>query len=663
MEERGTVRDGNLEAGGAIYVGKSLEPPTEVLRRKAPLSDLEAAALLEEARLAPERYWARIAGELAWFSPWHTLVEGTIERFRYFVGGLSNVCYNCLDRHLPARKNKVALFYEREDGRREVWTYRELVDAVGRLAAALRRAGVGTGDRVAVYMTNAPETFIYIHALTRIGAIYTVLFAGFSEEAIRERLRDFRPKLVLTADYTVRRGRRVPLKATLDGALQGLDGIERIVVARRFPEEPVPMGGRDVGYDEFVAGIAKPAPVVPVEANAPGFVIYTSGTTAKPKGLVHSGIGFLVGAYANVKWSLNLQDDDVYWCTADVGWLTFPIFALVGGLAHGATLVVYEGAPDHPTPGRFYDLLARYRVNKVFTAPTLLRMLRRAGDDWIHGTEDLELVALVGEPLDPETYHWTKERLGGGRIFVNNTYGQTETGTAWASSIVGLSPTKPGAAGHPLPGYAAEVVDEFGQPVPAGELGFLVLTRPFPSLARTVWGDPERYREIYFSRIPGKYFSGDAAILDPDGQLWVTGRVDDVINVSGHRIGTMELEAALINHPAVAEAAVVGEPDPIRGEVPVAFVILRSGVAATDRAAREALEREFAEAIVREIGAYARPARVFIVPTLPRTRSGKIMRRLLRELRLKGDVAGDLTTLDNPDAIAELKALRERGEL
>lgn len=635
----------------AVFKNKPLVAPTPTLARTAPLSPQEASHLLESARRDPVSYWEEIAEELFWYSGWNRGLEGALGNFRYFAGGLSNVSVNCVDRHLGQHANKVAIFFEREDGFREAWTYRQLSAEVNRFAAAMRAMGVGKGDRVAIYMSNIPEVFAVIQACYRIGAIYSVSFAGFSAEAVRDRLEDSQPRLVVVADGSLRRGKVVPLKETLDQAVQGISSVEKVVVVPRLGRAVPMTEGRDVPYPEFVKGFGPEFPAEPIEANEPGFIIYTSGTTSKPKGLVHSGIGFLTGAYANVKWALNLRPEDVYWCTADVGWLTFPIFALVGGLAHGATLVAYEGAPDIPNPGRFYEILGRYRVNKVFTAPTLLRMLRRAGESWTRNTEDLELVSLVGEPLDPDTFYWTKDKLGGGRIFVNNTYGQTETGTAWASALVGLTPTKPGSCGQALPGYVPEIVDEQGIPVGPGELGYLTLKEPFPSLARTIWGNPQRYFDTYFSRFPGRYFSADAAAFDEDGQLWVTSRVDDVINVAGHRIGTMELEAALTNHPAVSEAAVVGMPDPVKGAVPLAFVILRAG---HERSSQ--LEAELAEQIARAVGNYARPQRVIISSTLPRTRSGKIMRRLLRDLMTEGQVKGDVTALENPEAIENLRA-------
>ncbi|PTQ51663.1 MAG: Acetyl-coenzyme A synthetase [Brockia lithotrophica] len=655
-----TTEDRPLEAyreARLLHVGKPLIPPSQELQRKCEaalgLTRAEVQALMEQAAENPVAYWEHIAHELHWFSGWTTAFEGTFTDFRFFSGGLTNVSVNCIDRHLPAARNKVALFYEREDGLREIWTYQDLYEATARLARALADSGVRPGDHIALFSSNIPEAFVSMHAAYRLGAVYTVLFAGFSVEAVRERLRDFSPKVVLVADATIRRGKLIPLKPTLDAAIEGL-GVERVVVFRRFGIE-LPMDPhRDIAYEDFVSGIPAEFDPVPVEANAPGFVIYTSGTTSKPKGLVHSGVGFLLGTYANVKWSLAPRPDDRVWVTADVGWLTAPIFGVVGGLAHGLTLVLYEGAPDSPNPGRFYDVLERYRVNKLFTAPTLLRMLRRDGEKWIHGNELLEVIALVGEPLDPETFTWAYEVLGRRRAFVNNTYGQSETGTAWASSIVGITATKPGATGHALPGYLADVLDDEGKPVPPGEVGYLVLKNPFPSLARTLYREPERYRNLYFGRFPGYYYTGDAAVRDADGMFWVVGRVDDVINVAGHRIGTMELEAALTEHPAVAEAAVIGVPDAIKGEMPFGFVVLRQGYTAS-----EGLERELIERVARSVGSYAKPKRVVIVPTLPRTRSGKIMRRLLKELLLAGEIRGDLTSLDNPDSIERLAPLRD----
>lgn len=594
--------------------------------------------------LTPEAYWLEIARELHWDIAPTVALDGVLGDFRYFPDARTNVSVQCLDRWPPDR---VALHYEREDGLTETWTYGRLADAAARFAAVLAdEFGVGVGDRVALYATNVPEALITMHACYRLGAPYSVIFAGFSASAVRDRLVDARAKVIVCTDATLRRGRVVPLLATLHQALEGL-ARPPIVVARRVDRA----AHLEAGEHDFAALLAKDgrrAEPVSMEANDTGFLIYTSGTSAKPKGLVHAGIGFLVGAYANVKWSLHLEERDTYWCTADVGWLTFPIFAGVGGLAHGATHVLFEGSIDTPTPARPYELIAKYGVNKMFTAPTALRMMRRAGDALVqaHDVSKLELVSLVGEPLDPETWHWTTDVLGGGRVFVNNTYGQTETGTAWSSSMVGATPTRPGSCGHPLPGYCARVLREDGTDAAPGELGALVLTAPFPCLARTVDGDHARYVASYLSQFPGCYAASDGALFDHDGQLWVTGRLDDVINVAGHRIGTMELEAALVAHPAVSEAAVVTKDDDVKGVVPIAFVVPRAGFADS-----EELRAALMQAVVDAVGGIAKPAHVYVVPTVPRTRSGKIMRRVLRDLVATGEARGDLTSLDNPEAI------------
>ncbi len=609
-------------------------------RVKQATTPQEAARL---RALTPEAYWLEMAHAFVWDKPPEKALDGALGDFRYFPGAMGNVSVNCLDRW-PAER--IALHYEREDGLKETWSFGALTDAVARFAAALEDLGVGKGDRVVVYASNVPESFIAIHACYRIGAIYSVIFAGFSASAVRDRVMDAQPKIIVCTDATLRRGRVVPIKATLDEAMQGLP-VPHIIVARRV-DRAYPLRTGEHDFAELLTRSTRRAPPVSLEANDPGFIIYTSGTTSKPKGLVHAGIGFLIGTYANVKWSLNLGADDVYWCTADVGWLTFPIFALVGGLAHGATHVVYEGSLDTPTPARAYELVANYGVTKLFTAPTALRMLRRAGDELIqqHDTSRLALVSLVGEPLDPDTWFWTRDRLGRGTIFVNNTYGQTETGTAWSSSMVGLTPTRPGSCGHTLPGYMPRVLREDGTQAAPGEVGALTLSAPFPCLARTVWGDHARYVKTYLTTFPGHYLSSDAALFDADGQLWVTGRMDDVINVAGHRLGTMEMEAALLTHAAVSEAAVVTQPDAIKGMVPVAFVVPRAGYADSAE-----LQSALCQSIVDAVGAIARPARVIVVSTVPRTRSGKIMRRVLRDLVVDGAASGDLTSLENPDSI------------
>jgi acetyl-CoA synthetase len=612
-----------------------------------PPAGLHAATTPAEAArlrgLSPSAYWLEIASELAWDKPPTVGLQGTLGDFTYFAGAYGNPSVQCVDRW-PA--DRIALRYEREDGLRETYTYGQLADAVARFAAVLQDLGVTKGDRVALYASNVPESIIAIHACYRIGAVYSVIFAGFSASAVRDRIEDAEPKVVIVTDATLRRGKVIPLKQTLDEALKGLPQ-PHVIVARRVDNNyPLHHGEHD--FAALLAQTPRKAAPVSLEANDPGFIIYTSGTTNKPKGLVHSALGFLVGAYANVKWSLDLQPSDAYWCTADVGWLTFPIFAAVGGLAHGATHIIYEGSLDTPTTSRAYDIIERYGVTKIFTAPTALRMMRRAGDELVAKAklDTLQLVSLVGEPLDPETWHWTRDVFGGGKIFVNNTYGQTETGSAWTSTMIGATPTRAGSCGHPLPGYRGHVLRDDGTIADPCELGALVLSEPFPCLARTVYKDHARYTETYLSQFPGHYCASDAALFDQDGQLWVTGRIDDVINVAGHRLGTMELEAALLAHPAVSEAAVVTRADEIKGTVPVAFVVPRAGHSDSPE-----LQTQLAQAIVDAVGAIARPAAVYVVSTVPRTRSGKIMRRVLRDLVVTGVASGDLTSLDNPEAI------------
>ncbi|MDA8193480.1 MAG: acetate--CoA ligase [Thermaerobacter sp.] len=598
------------------------------------------------------KYWAGVARELQWTVPWQQDLVGQLPDFRFFQGGYSNVSVNCIDRHLERRADRPALIGIREDGGETVWSWQELHRQTATFARALSDLGVKEGDVVAIFLPNLLETFAAVHACYRIGAIYNIIFSGFSRSALLDRLADTQAKVVITADEAVRRGRRFALKATLDQALADVPSVQHVVVIRRTGA-PVPMQKpRDHYWDELMDHTASGQEPVPIEANAPGFIIYTSGTTSKPKGLVHSGLGFLVGSYHNVKYALDLGPDDVYWCTADVGWLTFPIFELVGGLAHGATYLVYEGALDYPEPGRLYDIIARHRVNKVFTAPTVLRMLARQGTALAdsYNLESLELISLVGEPLDASTWYWVARELGKGRIEINNTYGQSETGSAWTSSLVGVTAAKPGSCGLPLPGHAYAIVDDGGHPVPAGKVGELVLTAPFPTLARTIWGDDARYRSQYFAR-PEFYATRDAAVEDHDHHIWVLGRVDDVINVAAHRLSTMEMESAVLTLPEVAEAAVIGVPDDIKGQVPVAFVTLRQGIEEPSDLAQRVKSQ-----VTDTIGAIARPAEVYRVDAMPKTRSGKIVRRLLKEIVTTGGSAGDITGLEDPEVLERLLA-------
>lgn len=605
--------------------------------------------MLAEARAAEARgsdqYWAWAANHMRWMRRWETLREGELGDFRYFSGGLLNVADNCVDRHAenPATADRDAVIWEGEPGDVRRWTYRALRDQVARCANGLRALGVDRGDVVAIYLPNLPEAFAAIHACNRIGAIYTVLFSGFAPDAVALRLRASRAVVVVTTDTAWRRGRRVPLLANLRAARKGIDTLRHSIVVDRTGSAPALKPG-ETGWNALLSGQSPDCPCVPLEANDPAFLIFTSGTESKPKGVVHSTAGFMVGAWANVQWQVGPQLDDVYWCAADVGWLTFPIQAVIGGLAQGMTLFCYEGALDYPKRLRLLDTAERHGVTKILVAPTGLRMLRVAGDDVVkaHRPSRLRLITAQGEPLDPETAEWTERTFD---VPVVNAYGQTETGSTWTYPVHGVEPSKHGSSGMPVPGHACAVLDDEGQAVPPGTRGNLVLTAPFPTLARTIWDDPARYRATYFSRFPGTYATSDEAVQDLDGQIWVLGRSDDVINVAAHRISTMEIEGAAAGAPGVAEAAVVGVNDAVRGTVPVAFVTLRPG------AEPDGVRAAVAEAVERSIGGIARLGRVYVATALPKTRAGKLMRRLLREAAETGAVKGDLTGLEDPLAL------------
>jgi acetyl-CoA synthetase len=606
------------------------------------------SALLTEARGAeaggPDAYWAWAGQRMRWMRSWDTLREGGFGDFRYYAGGLLNVADNCVDRWAedPRAADRDAVVWEGEPGDVRRLTYRQLRDAVARCANGLRALGVKKGDVVAIHLPNLPEAFVAIHACNRIGAIYTVLFSGFSPDAVALRLAASHAKVAFTADAAFRRGRRVPLLDTMRQARAGVPGLRHVVVVDRTGTAPA-LQDRETAYEALLQHPAD-CPCVPLEANEPAFLIFTSGTEAKPKGIVHSTAGFLVGTWANVQWQVGPQPGDVYWCAADVGWLTFPIQAVIGGLAHGTTLLCYEGALDYPDRTRLLQIAARHGVTKILVAPTGLRMLRTGGDTEVakHPVPHLRLITTQGEPLDPETFDWTCRTLG---VPVVNAYGQTETGSTWTYPVFGVDALKPGSCGTPVPGHTCEVLDDDGQPCPPGVRGNLVLTHPFPTLARTIWDDPQRYLDTYFKRFPGRYHTADAAVVDRDGQVWVLGRSDDVINVAAHRISTMEIESAAAAEPGVAEAAVVGTHDTLRGTVPVAFVTLRPGADA------DSVRAGVARAVERAIGGIARLDRIVVTTALPKTRAGKVMRRLLREAAETGTIRGDTTGLEDAAAL------------
>ncbi len=595
-------------------------------------------------------YWANVASELEWFKKWDTAFEGDFNGFKFFVNGYTNVSFNCIDRHAMKNPKKIAITWLSEDGLSQSITYKDLMLQTARFARGLADEGIKKGDVVAIFLPNRIETFIAVHACFRIGAIYNIIFSGFSAKALLDRIKETNPKVIITADSTVRRGKKINLKETLESIINEVQSVKKIIIIKRDGKHDLDMSENEVYYDDFMSGINGYMDPVPIEANSPGFIIYTSGTTAKPKGVIHSGIGFLVGAYHNVKYALDLEHNDVLWCTADVGWLTFPIFELVGGLSHGATVIVYEGALDFPDIGHFYSIIQELKVTKLFTAPTFLRMLARNGMDIASGYDlsSLRLISLVGEPLDVKTWKWVYNELGHRRIEINNTYGQTETGSAWTSSIVGVTGARPGSCGVPLPGHSFDILDDNGKSLGNGKIGTLVLKKPFPSLARGIWKDAERYFKEYLSMFPGNYCTYDSAVCDKYGHIWVLGRTDDVINVSGHRISTMEMEDAIMSIPEISEAAVVGVDHPIKGMSTVVFITINN------KASTLNLGKIVQDEIIKKIGNYAKPENVYIIPEMPKTRSGKIMRRLLREIIINNSVTGDLTGLEDPGVISHI---------
>lgn len=604
-------------------------------------------------------FWAKQAEELDWFEPWETLLEWNEPFAKWFVGGKINAAYNCVDRHLSGwRRNKAAIIWEGEPGEQRTLTYLQLHGAVSRFANVLKNLGVSKGDRVAIYMPLVPELAVAMLACARIGATHTVIFGGFSSEAIRDRVNDCGCKLIVTADGGYRRGAELRLKETVDAALADnkCPSIENVVILRRTGSKVGFEPGRDHWWHELEQAVAKDCPAEPVDAEHPLYILYTSGTTGKPKGILHTTGGYLTQTAYTTKYVFDLKDEDVYWCTADIGWVTGHSYVVYGPLANGATVFMYEGAPNYPDFGRFWQMIERHRINIFYTAPTAIRAFIKAGEQYPlrYDLSSLRLLGTVGEPINPEAWMWYYRVIGKGRCPIVDTWWQTETGAIMISPLPGATPLVPGTATRPLPGIVADIVTKSGKPVGADEGGYLVIKHPWPSMLRTIWGDPERYRKTYWSEIPHCYFAGDGARRDEHGYFWIIGRVDDVINVSGHRLGTAEIESALVSHEAVAEAAVVGRPDEIKGQAIVAFVTLEGNRAGSDQ-----LKEELRAHVAREIGALAKPDEIRFTDALPKTRSGKIMRRLLRELAAGGAVAGDITTLED---LSVLERLREEEE-
>ncbi len=640
-----------------LHEERVFPPPAEFAQSAHIRSLEEYERLYEEALHSPETFWAKQADHLRWFKRWDKVLEWELPHARWFVGATLNVSDNCIDRHLTSwRRNKAAIIWEGEPGELRTLTYQQLHREVCRFANVLKKMGVARGDRVAIYMPMVPELPIAMLACARIGATHSVVFGGFSAEALRDRINDAGCKLVVTADGGWRRGNEVRLKAAVDEALQQTPSVERCIVVRRTGS-PVRMEpGRDFWWHELVETVDDHCPPEELDSEHPLYILYTSGTTGKPKGILHTTGGYLLQTALTAKWVFDLKDEDIYWCTADIGWVTGHSYVVYGPLANGATVLMYEGAPNHPEPDRFWEIIERHRVTIFYTAPTAIRSFIRWGEQWPlkHDLSSLRLLGSVGEPINPEAWMWYREVIGKGRCPIVDTWWQTETGAIMISPLPGATPTKPGSATRPLPGIVADIRTKDGRSVGPNEGGYLVITRPWPSMMRTIWGDDERYRRQYWSEIEGVYFTGDGARRDNDGYFWIMGRVDDVINVSGHRLGTAEVESALVSHEAVAEAAVVGRPDEIKGSAIVAFVTLEAG-----RTPSEELREELKRHVVKEIGALARPDEIRFTDALPKTRSGKIMRRLLRELAASGVVRGDTTTLEDFSVLERLRMEEE----
>ncbi|TDI13749.1 MAG: acetate--CoA ligase [Acidobacteria bacterium] len=615
------------------------------------------ASIYATAQADPQGFWEGFAKQLQWSTPWERVLEGEAPHWRWFVGGKLNASVNCLDRHVQSwRRNKVAILWEGEPGDRRALTYLELHAEVNRCASVLRRLGVQRGDVVAVYLPMIPELVIAMLACARIGAVHSVVFGGFSASALADRIQDAQAKVLITADGGYRRGGVVPLKQAADAAVADCPSIRATVVVRRV-DQPVEMQeGRDHWWHDLMQDADAEVPAEEMDSEDMLFILYTSGTTGKPKGIVHTTGGYLTGVYATTRWVFDLKDEDVYWCTADIGWITGHSYIVYGPLAAGATQVMYEGAPDWPDRGRFWEMVERYRVNIFYTAPTAVRAFMKWGSEWPerHDLSSLRLLGTVGEPINPEAWIWYQQTIGGGRCPIVDTWWQTETGHILITPLPGLTTTKPGSVTRPFPGIDAAVLDASGEEVTEGG-GLLALRGPWPGMLRGIFGDEQRFLDTYWSRWDGIYFPGDGARVDEDGYFWLLGRVDDVLNVAGHRIGTMEVESALMEHPAVAEAAVVGVPHEVKGQAIGAFVTLCDGVDPSD-----ALADEIRQQVVQSIGAIARPDQLLFAADLPKTRSGKIMRRLLRDIAA-GNVLGDTTTLADPSVVEELRQRYEEA--
>lgn len=614
--------------------------------------------LYRESLDSPETFYKRETQDLVFSETWTSPRLGELPSVEWFVGSKLNITESCLDCHLSAQGgDKPAIIWESEPGETITLSYAQLHQKVCALAAVLRKNGIGKGDRVAIYMGMVPEAVVGMLACARIGAPHTVIFGGFASEAIKDRVRDCQAKAVLTQDGAWRRGQVIPLKAAVDAALKDAPSVEKLFVYRRLTEAECPITmteGRDLDWYESVSDVpAALGSAEIVDAEHPLFILYTSGSTGKPKGVVHTSAGYLVGVYLSTKYVFDLRDDDVYWCTADVGWITGHSYVVYGPLSNGATCLLYEGAPNQPDWSRFWQIIEKHKVSILYTAPTAVRAFIKAGNEWVDGSDisSLRLLGTVGEPINPEAWRWFYERIGRSECPIVDTWWQTETGSIAMTTLPGVHGVRPGSCGVPFFGFDPKIVSNNGDELPPNEGGLLVLEQSWPSMLRTIWGDDERFVQQYFSEVPGRYFSGDGALVDEHGYFTVVGRIDDVLNVSGHRIGTAEIESSLVAHPAVAEAAAVGRPHDLKGQALVIFVTLKSGVASDSN-----MENTLKTHIENEVGKFARPDKIAIVAGLPKTRSGKIMRRILKDIAAGNPVQGDVTTLEDQGVVDAISA-------
>jgi len=644
--------------------------PSSDFAKNANLTKEHYDKLVLKANTDFEGFWTELADKnIHWFKKWEKVLQWSEPFSKWFIGGKTNVSFNCLDRHIESKGNKNALIWIGEDGKKKSITYKELLDEVKRFSNVLLELGVKELDRVVIYMPLIPEAVVAMLACTRIGAVHSIVFGGFSQEAIADRVNDAKAKLIITSDGGYRRGEIIPLKSNVDEALKKCPTVKNVIVVKRVGacrDKPLNFNvpfqeGRDFWYHELISKASSENDAKELDSEYPLFILYTSGTTGKPKGILHTTAGYLLWATLTTKWIFDIKDNDTYWCTADIGWITGHSYVVYGPLSCGATIVLYEGAPNHPDWGRFWKIIEENKISIFYTAPTAIRAFMKAGDEWVkkYNLSSLRLLGSVGEPINPEAWIWYHKNIGKEKCPIVDTWWQTETGGILISPLPGVTTTKPGSATFPLPGIFADVVDQDGNSLKADQGGYLVIKKPWPSMVRTIYGDDERYKKTYWSRVKGMYFTGDGARKDKDGYFWVLGRVDDVIKVSGHLLSTMEVESSLVSHPAVAEAAVVGYPHDIKGNGICAFVVLRKGAPAVHHDNVSDLANELKQHVSKEIGPIAKPDKIHFTETLPKTRSGKIMRRLLRDIASGKQTTGDTTTLEDAGVLEKLRMEEE----